>query len=122
MLSVRRILADARSQTVVFGVAMLVTPLCGWVFGCGCDWPWHGLAARCDYFDPAAAYHCPWCEHAPLSAVAILLATATGVAVAHRAIPGSKPRGTVAIAALSGLAVALAGLLFIGVLTLGFTR
>ncbi|MEN8198090.1 MAG: hypothetical protein ABFS30_16530, partial [Pseudomonadota bacterium] len=30
--------------------AILVTPYCGLLFGCGCTWPWSGLVAQCSFF------------------------------------------------------------------------
>jgi len=121
MFSLRRLLTDRRSLAVAGGIAFLVTPLCGWLFSCGCDWPWHGLASHCNYFDPAATQPCPWCEHALLSTLAILLATAAGIAVAHRTVPSPERRGSSAVAAVAGLTVALATLLLAGTLTLTVT-
>ncbi|MGY6215577.1 hypothetical protein ACW73L_10495 [Methylolobus aquaticus] len=121
MFSLCRLLTDRRSLAVAGGVAFLVTPLCGWLFSCGCDWPWHGLAAHCSYFDPTAPHNCPWCEHGLLSTAAILLATAAGIAVAHRTISSAKRRSSSAVAAVAGLAVALATLLLAGTLTLTVT-
>jgi hypothetical protein len=40
---------------------IIVTPLCGFIFHCGCDWPWSGLDTRCNFYKPAAEHPCPWC-------------------------------------------------------------
>ena len=40
---------------------IIVTPLCGLLFQCGCDWPWSGLDTRCNFYKPAAEHPCPWC-------------------------------------------------------------
>ena len=40
---------------------IVVTPLCGLLFQCGCDWPWSGLDARCNFYKPGAHHKCPWC-------------------------------------------------------------
>ena len=40
---------------------IIVTPLCGLIFQCGCDWPWLGLDARCNFYKPRADHQCPWC-------------------------------------------------------------
>ena len=40
---------------------IVITPLCGFLFYCGCTWPWEGLADNCNYFDEHAAAQCPWC-------------------------------------------------------------
>jgi ammonia channel protein AmtB len=31
----------AVTSVAVFGL-IAITPLCGFMFGCGCDWPWSG--------------------------------------------------------------------------------
>jgi hypothetical protein len=41
---------------------IIVTPLCGLLFQCGCDWPWFGLDAGCNFYKPGANHQCPWCE------------------------------------------------------------
>lgn len=40
---------------------IIVTPLCGLLFQCGCDWPWSGLDAGCNFYKPEADHQCPWC-------------------------------------------------------------
>ncbi len=40
---------------------VVITPLCGWLFGCGCDWPWRGFIENCNAFKPDAPEKCPWC-------------------------------------------------------------
>lgn len=40
---------------------ILITPLCGLLFQCGCDWLWSGLDTDCNFYQPAAKHHCPWC-------------------------------------------------------------
>jgi hypothetical protein len=40
---------------------IIVTPLCGLLFQCGCDWPWSGLDTRCNFYKPATEHPCPWC-------------------------------------------------------------
>ncbi len=48
---------------------LLLTPLCGSWFSCGCDWPWAGLYIHCNALQAGAPEpHCPWCVH-PLVAV-----------------------------------------------------
>ncbi len=39
---------------------VLITPLCGFVFQCGCDWPWSGLDEKCN-FHRNIQPSCPWC-------------------------------------------------------------
>ncbi len=40
---------------------IIVTPLCGFLFLCGCDWPWDGLNAGCNYYQQHSVHQCPWC-------------------------------------------------------------
>ena len=47
---------------VTFVAALIaVTPYCGFLFQCGCDWPWNGLDSACNYFKPDSPHRCPWC-------------------------------------------------------------
>jgi hypothetical protein len=39
-----------------------ITPRCGFMFDCGCDWPWNGLHHHCNVFDAHAKLKCPWCD------------------------------------------------------------
>lgn len=41
--------------------AVIITPLCGFLFQCGCDWPWAGLDSKCNFYKTHAQYRCPWC-------------------------------------------------------------
>ena len=40
---------------------ILITPVCGFLFQCGCDWPWLGLDSNCNYYRPYEVHKCPWC-------------------------------------------------------------
>ena len=40
---------------------IITTPLCGFLFQCGCDWPWAGLDSKCNFYKPYAEHKCPWC-------------------------------------------------------------
>jgi hypothetical protein len=51
----------ALAVVFVFGL-IAITPLCGLIFDCGCDWPWNGLHHHCNVFDPDAKLKCPWCD------------------------------------------------------------
>jgi hypothetical protein len=42
-------------------IAIIVTPLCGFLFQCGCDWPWLGLDSNCNFYQPDVVPQCPWC-------------------------------------------------------------
>jgi len=76
--------AVASAAIIAAGVVILVTPICGDLFACGCDWPWRGLAQRCNYFETPSALRCPWCEYRTLGVGTPLLATAVAVWTATR--------------------------------------
>jgi hypothetical protein len=42
-------------------IAVLIAPVCGWLFNCGCDWPWHGFIEHCNAFIAESPDKCPWC-------------------------------------------------------------
>ena len=54
---------------------VVVTPLCGLIFLCGCNWPWSGLDARCNFYRADAEHQCPWCA----SLVTGLLSTGSAI-------------------------------------------
>ena len=50
------------SALIVFIIASIaLTPYCGWLFDCGCTWPWAGLDADCNNHKPGTVHKCPWC-------------------------------------------------------------
>ncbi len=51
----------AAAALTLMAALVAITPLCGLLFQCGCDWPWRGLDAGCNYYRTAAAHRCPWC-------------------------------------------------------------
>jgi hypothetical protein len=57
-----RIVFRAGPAAAVLAIGLIVlTPLCGLLFACGCAWPWSGFFFDCNYFDPGAKHRCPWC-------------------------------------------------------------
>ncbi len=54
---------------------VIVTPLCGLLFQCGCDWPWAGLDSLCNFYKLDAEHKCPWCA----SMITGLLSTGTAI-------------------------------------------
>ena len=54
---------------------IIVTPLCGFLFQCGCDWPWAGLDSKCNFYKLDAEHKCPWCA----SIITGLLSTGTAI-------------------------------------------
>jgi len=51
------------SAAIVVTIALIyVTPLCGYLFDCGCTWIWAGLEEKCNIHDVNAVHQCPWCS------------------------------------------------------------
>jgi hypothetical protein len=69
------------AMAILFAL-FVVTPVCGRLFGCGCDGPWNGLFAYCASVRGIAP-SCPWCEHPALGSAALLLPILGGVAFAR---------------------------------------
>lgn len=42
-------------------IAVLIVSICGWLFNCGCDWPWLGFVEHCNVFIVDSPDKCPWC-------------------------------------------------------------
>jgi len=72
----------AAGITTLIAALILLTPMCGFLFQCGCDWPWSGLDANCNFYKPHAEYKCPWCVSMVTGVLATGLATLTGVFIA----------------------------------------
>ena len=58
---------------------VIVTPLCGFLFQCGCDWPWSGLDSHCNFYKPYVQHHCPWCASMITGILSTGLAIIAGV-------------------------------------------
>lgn len=96
-------------------VAVLKTPLCGWIFQCGCVSLWSGAAEHCNVH-LARAFHCPWCEHPGLGTLgfALMLAGQALAFVLIRRQGGSVRTSTLgAVAALPVAALLAGGLTFL---------
>lgn len=74
----------AVTAVVVFGL-IAITPLCGLMFGCGCDWPWSGLYHNCNFFDALSKLKCPWCNNVAAGALSMLVVFGASILVAYRA-------------------------------------
>ena len=61
---------------------IIITPLCGFLFQCGCDWPWSGLDSDCNFYQPHAQYHCPWCASMITGVLSTGLTIMAGILVA----------------------------------------
>lgn len=62
-----------------FIALIAITPLCGFLFQCGCDWPWLGLDAGCNYHDLRAEHKCPWCVSLEMGVSSTVTATLLSV-------------------------------------------
>jgi len=85
-----------------------ITPLCGFLFQCGCDWPWFGLDEKCNIYHTHIRNQCPWCVSMPMGIFSTLAAITTGVLVSIASLGGvSKQSVTiqVLIRTLLGLTV-----------------
>jgi len=58
---------------------IIITPLCGFLFQCGCDWPWAGLDSKCNFYKPHAEHKCPWCASMTTGILSIGAATIAGL-------------------------------------------
>lgn len=58
---------------------VIITPLCGLLFQCGCDWPWLGLDAHCNFYKSYEEHHCPWCVSMVSGVLSAGLAIVSGV-------------------------------------------
>jgi len=86
---------------------IIVTPLCGFLFQCGCDWPWSGLDTDCNY-QQHAAQQCPWCASMITGILSTGLAIMCGVCAAIFFKPSFALNQSiieVSVRSLSGLTV-----------------
>ena len=74
----------AATAVVVFAL-IAITPLCGLMFDCGCDWPWSGLYHHCNFFDALAKLKCPWCNNVAAGALSMLAVFGASIFAAYHA-------------------------------------
>jgi hypothetical protein len=87
---------------------IIVTPLCGLLFQCGCDWPWLGLDDGCNFYKPGTDNQCPWCASMITGVFSTGLAIISGVLTAMAlSLPSMivRPVNKVAVRTLLGLMV-----------------
>ncbi len=109
-------MGKAKSVFIVWAVAgIIVTPLCGLFFSCGCDWPWNGLFMACDaILNNRPPPHCPWCVN-PLAATLSIGSALTVASLGAWKIRNCPMSHHAEILYRSGFAVAiLASVLFLG--------
>tara|TARA_R110002111_G_scaffold99170_4_gene153229 strand:- start:8692 stop:9144 length:453 start_codon:yes stop_codon:yes gene_type:complete len=95
-LSIRRY--GAGLLTVVVAL-ILITPLCGALFDCGCIWPWAGLESHCNIYKLQIEQPCPWCASIVAGVLSVGLAVLTGFWLATKDV---KSRHDIHDAVLAG--------------------
>jgi len=93
---------------------ILLTPLCGFLFQCGCDWPWLGLDAGCNFYKQHTEHKCPWCV-SMLTGV-LSLGAAVGLGCLLAVLPklqGTQKNREIGLRVLMGLSA----FVIVGVLT-----
>ena len=68
--------------------ALFVTPYCGYLFECGCTWPWAGLDADCNIHQAHAEHRCPWCVSLEAGGVSMLVLFGASMIAAVRGSGG----------------------------------
>lgn len=113
------------SAGIILFALLIVTPVCGALFNCGCGWPWDGLFAYCDSLRGIKP-GCPWCEHPGLGLGSVIVPIAVGAASARfvrlKLKPGGRPGRVATVSLLVGMLGALAGLAGVGALTLAIPQ
>jgi hypothetical protein len=119
----RRYAKTISGTATLITTLIIVTSLCGLLFQCGCDWPWSGLDARCNFYKPAAEYPCPWCASMVIGVLSTGSAIIGGVLTAMApSLPLANYRAVyeVALRTLVGLTVfVLLAILAAGLQNLG---
>lgn len=72
------------SALITLVIALIIlAPLCGWLFQCGCTWPWAGLDKNCNVH-LNQQHQCPWCSSFIFGYLITTLSIFVGTAVAWR--------------------------------------
>jgi hypothetical protein len=58
---------------------ILVTPLCGFLFDCGCTCPWLGLDSGCNFHQQHTVHKCPWCASLLIGWLSVGVSIAAGL-------------------------------------------
>ncbi len=97
---------------------IIVTPLCGFLFQCGCNWPWSGLDAGCNFYKPNSVHRCPWCASMITGILSTGLAIIASMWAAMASLPiiNQQPVNEVAIRTIFGVLV----FLLVAIFTAGF--
>lgn len=68
---------------------LAITPVCGFLFECGCDWPWSGLDSHCNFHQPDSSHKCPWCKSMTTGVLSTLAAVMGGIYASFATTPVS---------------------------------
>lgn len=79
---------------------IIITPLCGLLFQCGCDWPWAGLDSKCNFYKAHAEHKCPWCASLFSGLLSTSIAIIAGIWGATRSLRLDANLGVVKISLL----------------------
>jgi len=97
------------SVSIVLVIELItITPLCGYLFQCGCDWPWFGLDANCNIHQPHIKHQCPWCVSMVMGVFSTAIAIMSGVIVSSASLSRVSNQSTVnqvLIRVIAGLTV-----------------
>ncbi len=97
----------ALAVVAVFAL-IAITPLCGFMFDCGCDWPWLGLHHHCNVFDAHAKLKCPWCDSKVAGSLSMLAVFGASGAAAwgfstSGALAAARPRTRFTLGVVAGV-------------------
>jgi hypothetical protein len=86
---------------------IIITPLCGLLFHCHCDWPWVGFYFECNYYQPQAIHKCPWCSSlfSGWFSIGIAFVSALLSAIFIKTSPSATKTEEIFVRLLSALAV-----------------
>ena len=65
---------------------IVITPLCGFLFNCGCTWPLLGLDKNCNYYDTGTFHKCPWCASWIAGGLSVGISVIAGYLVSMKAV------------------------------------
>jgi len=72
-----------------------ITPLCGFFFQCGCDWPWFGLDDKCNIHLANIKNQCPWCVSMLMGVFSTAVAIISGILISSAMLGGVSRHGPV---------------------------
>jgi len=89
---IERILSSKEKRLSVLIVLIIelisITPLCGFFFQCGCDWPWFGLDEKRNIHQANIKNQCPWCVSMLMGVFSTAVAIISGILVSSATLGG----------------------------------